>query len=225
MTSTPARGDWDPPMLELELDPTADAPAVARAAIVGFCQDRGVSSSALARVMLLVSETVTNAVIHPDVQPAARIRMRAGVTGETIRVEIRDQGSGFTPRPRDPARRQGGYGLYLLDKEAMRWGVRHHEGNTVWFEVDSGASHEARSHQAERPERSAQPAAAIARGCREPAGGTKPGVPGSALGQERRERAETLRIHRFRRASVAAARMAWEAVCLQRRDSRRRTSW
>jgi anti-sigma regulatory factor (Ser/Thr protein kinase) len=139
MSSMPARGNWDddPPILELELDPTPEAPSVARAAIVGFCQDCAVSSSALATAMLLVSEVVTNAVIHPDVKPPAPIRMRGGVTPEVIRVEITDRGSGFTPQPRDPSRSHGGYGLYLLDKEALRWGVRQDEGNTLWFEVSS----------------------------------------------------------------------------------------
>jgi anti-sigma regulatory factor (Ser/Thr protein kinase) len=161
MTSTAALSNWDddPPILELELDPTPEAPSLARAAIVGFCQDCAVSSSALATVMLLVSEIVTNAVIHPDVKSPAPVRMRASVTPEIIRVEIKDQGSGFTPQPRDPARSQGGYGLYLLDKEAMRWGVREHEGNTVWFEVSSGAAREKPPRQAQQTERSPQPAA------------------------------------------------------------------
>jgi anti-sigma regulatory factor (Ser/Thr protein kinase) len=144
MSSMPARGNWDddPPILELELDPTPEAPSVARAAIVGFCQDCAVSSSALATAMLLVSEVVTNAVIHPDVKPPAPIRMRGGVTPEVIRVEITDRGSGFTPQPRDPSRSHGGYGLYLLDKEALRWGVRQDEGNTLWFEVSSDIAKE-----------------------------------------------------------------------------------
>jgi anti-sigma regulatory factor (Ser/Thr protein kinase) len=171
MTSTPARSNWDdgPPILELELDPTPDAPSVARAAIVGFCQDRAVSSSALATVVLLVSEIVTNAVIHPDVKPPAPIRMRAGVTPEIIRVEIKDQGSGFTPQRRDPARSQGGYGLYLLAKEALCWGVRQHHGNTVWFEVSSGAARETGAPQAQRPECSPQPAAGAGPRRRRPA--------------------------------------------------------
>jgi anti-sigma regulatory factor (Ser/Thr protein kinase) len=159
MTSTPACSSWsdDPPVLELELDPTPEAPSLARAAIVGFCQDCAVSSSALATVMLLVSEIVTNAVVHPDVKPPAPVRMRARVNPEIIRVEIKDQGGGFTPRPRDPSRSQGGYGLYLLDKEALRWGVRQHEGNTVWFELSSGAARESPPRQARRTERLPRP--------------------------------------------------------------------
>jgi anti-sigma regulatory factor (Ser/Thr protein kinase) len=109
--------------------------------------------------MLLVSEIVTNAVIHPDVKPSARVRVRARVTRGIIRVEIKDQGSGFTPRPRDASRSQGGYGLYLLDDEALRWGVRQHDGNTVWFEVSSAAAQEILPRQAQRSGRSPQSAA------------------------------------------------------------------
>jgi anti-sigma regulatory factor (Ser/Thr protein kinase) len=153
MTSIPVSSDWDdePPILGLELDATPDAPSLARAAIVGFCQDCGVSGSALATVMLLVSEITTNAVVHPDVQPPAPIRLRAAVTPEIIRVEIKDQGSGFTPRPRDASRLQGGYGLYLLDKEALRWGVRRGEGTAVWFEVGFGAAGETQAREAQYP--------------------------------------------------------------------------
>ena len=52
-----------------------------------------------------------------------------------IRVEVTDQGSGFTPRPRDPAQVGGGFGLYLLEKEASGWGVVQRDGTMVWLEV------------------------------------------------------------------------------------------
>jgi anti-sigma regulatory factor (Ser/Thr protein kinase) len=125
-------------VLRLELERSDEAPSVARAAITGFCQDRAVPAGALSTLRLLVSEVVTNAVLHPDAAANAGIellvRMRTGV----IRVEVTDQGSGFTPRPRDPARVGGGFGLYLLEKEASAWGVAQRDGTMVWLEVSTG---------------------------------------------------------------------------------------
>jgi anti-sigma regulatory factor (Ser/Thr protein kinase) len=128
------------PALRLTLDSVSDAPAQARAAIAAFSESHGFDIDTLATTMLLVSELVTNAVRHPDVQPPAGIGLEAHLAGAMIRVEITDQGSGFAPQERDPGQLDGGYGLYLLDKAAARWGIEHDGGNTVWFEVPAQAA-------------------------------------------------------------------------------------
>lgn len=129
-----ARGD-DRPMLTIDLERDSAAPALARAAVNGFCQHWRFSQSTIATLMLLVSEVVTNAVIHPDTQPTDTIRVNARLENDTIRIEVTDAGARFTPRPRDPARVEGGYGLYLLEQEAARWGLGSGQTTTVWFEV------------------------------------------------------------------------------------------
>ncbi|MFL5863883.1 MAG: ATP-binding protein [Solirubrobacteraceae bacterium] len=127
------------PTLELELEPAPEAPAVARAALAEFSETHGIDADTRATVLLLVSELVTNAVVHPDVQPPDDIGMHVRMTELVIRVEITDQGSGFTPAPRNPAQIDGGYGLYLLSQAASRWGVESGDGTTVWFEVPAQA--------------------------------------------------------------------------------------
>jgi hypothetical protein len=52
-----------------------------------------------------------------------------------VRVEVIDSGSGFAPEPRDPARATGGFGLFLVDTQAARWGVDREGGTRVWFEL------------------------------------------------------------------------------------------
>jgi anti-sigma regulatory factor (Ser/Thr protein kinase) len=138
MSASPDRHDT--PTLHLELQSGPGAPAEARAAIAHFSENQGFPSDTLATMMLLVSELVTNAVIHPQIQPPADISVLARLAGAMIRVEITDQGTGFTPRERDPARTDGGYGLYLLDKAAARWGVERRDGTTVWFELPARAA-------------------------------------------------------------------------------------
>ena len=130
-----AGGDEAPAMLAVNLSATNGAPGAARAAIVEFCRNREIASSPIATVMLLVSEVVTNAVVHPDLPATATIALAARVEERLIRVEVTDQGTGFVPRPRDPSRTTGGFGLYLLEKESRDWGVLRKNGTCVWFEV------------------------------------------------------------------------------------------
>jgi anti-sigma regulatory factor (Ser/Thr protein kinase) len=133
--STETPGHEDAPVLRLDLEQSREAPAFARAAIAEFSEDRDMDTTTLATITLLVSEIVTNAVIHPHVESATKIRLYAHIAGGVMRVEVTDEGSGFTPRPRDPAQVGGGYGLYLLEQQATRWGVDLERATTVWFEM------------------------------------------------------------------------------------------
>ena len=137
MSSTPARPQprEDNSALSLVVEQNNSAPALARAAISAFCENRDVPESVVATVKLLVSEVVTNAVTHPDVDAPANVRLLARVEPDVIRVEVTDDGSGFDPVPRDPSRTGSGFGLFLVEKEAIRWGVDEVGGNRVWFDV------------------------------------------------------------------------------------------
>lgn len=126
------------PILRLDLERSPEAPSLARAAIVGFFEERDMSAAVLATLTLLVSELVSNAVIHSDAPAASAVVVCArALDGGTVRVEVTDQGSGFTPLPRDPERHHGGYGLYLVEKQATKWGVDRRDGVRVWFELPS----------------------------------------------------------------------------------------
>ncbi len=84
-------------------------------------------------LILLISELVTNAVVHTGC-PAV-LRMLFGEPG--VRVEVADASA------RGPARRQaagddtGGRGLELVDGLADRWGwQREGAGKQIWCEID-----------------------------------------------------------------------------------------
>jgi anti-sigma regulatory factor (Ser/Thr protein kinase) len=131
----------DAPVLQISLERNPQAPSLARAAITGLTDGSNIAAGALATLTLLVSEVVTNAVVHSDAAPANEIVMSARRLNDgAIRVEIIDRGGGFTPTPRDPARPGGGYGLYLVEKEARRWGVDREGGTRVWFEIATPTS-------------------------------------------------------------------------------------
>jgi anti-sigma regulatory factor (Ser/Thr protein kinase) len=119
--------------VEFEAGPTAAAGARnALHALHGKVDDR-----LLADVRLLVSELVTNSVRHSDIHARDVVHMSVTVTENSLRVEVADPGLGFEPVPRDADRtRPGGWGLYLVDQLADRWGVARDQLTRVWFEMD-----------------------------------------------------------------------------------------
>ena len=84
-------------------------------------------------LMLLVSELVTNAVRHAR---SDRFEVRLDVAPDRLRLEVHDEGAGFVPEiaPYDDG--TGGYGLFIVDQLADRWGVDRDEQGLVWLELD-----------------------------------------------------------------------------------------
>jgi anti-sigma regulatory factor (Ser/Thr protein kinase) len=121
--------------VELELENDVQAPALARAEIAECCRELELGGSPCQSLILLVSEVVSNAVRHSSGDRRAPVGLVASFGERTIRVTVTDAGEGFTPRPRDPARTHDGYGLYLLEKVADRWGVQSRGDTKVWFEL------------------------------------------------------------------------------------------
>jgi anti-sigma regulatory factor (Ser/Thr protein kinase) len=121
--------------LELALERNVQAPAMARAAISGLCDDLRLGGSLRQTLVLLISEVVSNAVLHSSGPDDAPITVTAMVTSDVFHVSVTDAGDGFTPGQRDPARVDGGYGLFLVEKAASRWGVEARRPTTVWFEL------------------------------------------------------------------------------------------
>ena len=81
---------------------------------------------------LLVSEVVTNALLHAGTS----IEVTVSCDDMVLRVEVAD-GSPTYPVVRDhPTLAGTGRGLHLLDELAARWGIDPHEdGKVVWFEL------------------------------------------------------------------------------------------
>lgn len=121
--------------LELELARNAEAPAIARAAVAGRCESMDLNDSICQTLILLVSEVVTNAVLHSPARVEEPILMSCTLSPDAIRITVIDAGKGFQPKPRDPGCAGKGYGLYLLEKAARRWGVDSVGGTRVWFEL------------------------------------------------------------------------------------------
>ncbi len=121
--------------VELELQRDVQAPALARSAVSELFGALSLSANTVQTLMLLVSEVVTNAVVHSTGPRESPIILSAGATDAVVRVTVTDAGSGFTPRPRDPTSINDGYGLFLLEKAASNWGVEVGGDTSVWFEL------------------------------------------------------------------------------------------
>ena len=49
---------------------------------------------------------------------------------------MHDGGAGFKPAGSEPRGADGGFGLFLVERMASRWGVETRDGTRVWFELD-----------------------------------------------------------------------------------------
>lgn len=121
--------------IELRLANTARAPSEARARLRAL--EPALPRDLVDDVALLVSELVANSVLHAGLGPDASVGMRVVATASRVRVEVRDAGPGFAPRPAAPGlQRTSGRGLFIVDRIADRWGVERGRGACVWFEID-----------------------------------------------------------------------------------------
>jgi anti-sigma regulatory factor (Ser/Thr protein kinase) len=108
-----------------------DAPATARRALRAL--DAALDRESVEIAALLVTEVVTNAVLHAA---GGEIEVSFWVSDGTLDILVEDGGPGFIPRPapRQPGR-AGGWGLYLVDQLVLRWGSWAQPASAVWFTV------------------------------------------------------------------------------------------
>lgn len=110
----------------------ASSPRRARAFVADVLDASGIASEIVERARLLVSELVTNAILHARSAATVTVEIRH----RRVRVSVADS-SRAMPRRRDPEPSEcTGRGLHALDGLALRWGAmptRH--GKTVWFDL------------------------------------------------------------------------------------------
>ncbi|MFE9022130.1 ATP-binding protein [Streptomyces sp. NPDC007808] len=101
----------------------------------------GVDEPLAETLVLLVSELVTNAVVHTGCPAVLRLSL-SGATQEsaTVRLEVADR-SDRAPVPRCvDSDATGGRGLALVDGLADRWGwCTEGAGKRIWCELDRAA--------------------------------------------------------------------------------------
>src|SRR4051812_2911450 len=124
----------------LSLAPEAAAVTEARRAL-GQLADL-LPAGKLKDLRLVVSELVTNSVLHAGLSPDDRISLFVEVRRGSVRGRVCDPGPGFEkpcePRPRTDMR--GGWGLPVVASISERWGVertgRRRRLACVWFDIN-----------------------------------------------------------------------------------------
>jgi anti-sigma regulatory factor (Ser/Thr protein kinase) len=114
-----------------KIEPQSEGPAQARRIIAEELAAR-VPETVLDDVKLMVSELVTNGIVHGSAEPEVPVMLDLLVNGN-IRCRVLNQGEAFAP----PSRREGhgGWGLQVVDQLADRWGMQRSPRRTeVWFE-------------------------------------------------------------------------------------------
>ena len=135
--SAPPRAEPREPSFDTVVVTGRDAPGAARRAFSDFCQ--GLPEGVTRAGSLLLSEVVTNAVLHGSIDAASTIALHFATSGDVLQVEVSDDGPGFDGAPREQiADAESGWGLHLVDTMAESWGVDEGRPTRVWFELALG---------------------------------------------------------------------------------------
>ncbi|SNQ50278.1 Serine phosphatase RsbU, regulator of sigma subunit [Frankia canadensis] len=136
----------------ITLPPTPDSPRSARRFVLEALRGR-LDDDLLDSALLLVTELVTNVVVHAGTHATVDVRreghgVRVGVADRhpvrigmaRVKVDVPRPASAFTEEADfgTDGLREDGRGLALVDALATSWGTEHHRGGkTVWFRLGS----------------------------------------------------------------------------------------
>ena len=113
-----------------KIEPQPGAPAQARRIIAEELSAR-VPAPVLDDIKLMVSELVTNGIMHGAVHTDVPVVLDLCVNGD-IRCRVLDHGAGFAQRSEQD--RVGGWGLRLVEQLSDCWGLECSPQQTeVWF--------------------------------------------------------------------------------------------
>jgi anti-sigma regulatory factor (Ser/Thr protein kinase) len=91
-------------------------------------------------VRLLVSELVTNCVVHGGAADDTPITVRTSVGDACVRAEVCHDGPQFAaPQEAPDIEEPGGLGLFLVEQMSRSWGIARGCQTCVWFELPLAA--------------------------------------------------------------------------------------
>src|SRR5262252_1221253 len=97
-------------------------------------REAGVVSPAIGDATLVVSELLTNAILHARPLPGAQVLVAWALRERSLEVAVSDGGGMTRPRTAQPSLSSiGGRGLAIVERLSSRWGVLPSDfGLTVW---------------------------------------------------------------------------------------------
>ncbi len=124
-------------MIKERFSAAPEVPSHARALVRRLDLDDATRST----VELVVSELVTNAVIHADRGRGAPLLVQLERSGECVHGRICSRGDAFDWDPGDKDLYEpGGLGLQLVDTITRDWGIEQNGCSCVWFECPDCAA-------------------------------------------------------------------------------------
>jgi hypothetical protein len=105
-----------------------------RAAAAYACQRDRIVTTAIGDATLVVSELLTNAILHARPLPGARVLVAWAIRERSLEVAVSDGGAMTRPRATLPSLSSiGGRGLAIVENLSWRWGALPNDfGLTVW---------------------------------------------------------------------------------------------
>jgi anti-sigma regulatory factor (Ser/Thr protein kinase) len=121
--------------ISLRLSGGPEAGARARRALSRLRAD--IDPPLMETLRLLVTELVSNSVRHAR---ADTVVLKIVVGRSAVLTEVTDEGPGFDPAQTGRStNNEGGWGLFLVERLAHRWGVvQDGDATRVWFELLRG---------------------------------------------------------------------------------------
>jgi anti-sigma regulatory factor (Ser/Thr protein kinase) len=124
---------------EFQISGGPRAPETARAQLSERLDDR-LEPPVRDDLRLLVSELVTNCVLHGGAGVPDAITVRTCVRHDLVRTEVCHDGPGFVPPTHEPdLESPGGLGLFLVEQMSAAWGIAEGCETCVWFELGLAA--------------------------------------------------------------------------------------
>jgi hypothetical protein len=133
--SAPPPADWQR-SISMRITGGDAAPARARRSVSSQLAGH-IPASTASDAGLLVSELVTNSVVHAKVGPRQAVSVEVTMLDDRLRIAVIDPGSPLTPCLLPPGpETPGGLGLLLVDELCEAWGIWQDLGPTcVWCEL------------------------------------------------------------------------------------------
>jgi anti-sigma regulatory factor (Ser/Thr protein kinase) len=105
-------------------------------------REAGIVTAAIGDATLVVSELLTNAILHARPLPGARVLVAWALRERTLEVAVSDGGSTTRPRNAQPSLSSiSGRGLAIVEHLSWRWGVLPSDfGLTVWAVLPAPAN-------------------------------------------------------------------------------------
>lgn len=125
----------------MHLPCTPASVASARRAISDELRAAGVPDCAVGDAALVISELVSNAILHAYPLPGERLKVAWQITGGQVEVAVSDGGSATMPHDTHPTVASvSGRGLAIVAHICQTWGIRSNDvGLTVWAVLSAPA--------------------------------------------------------------------------------------